>query len=114
MGMQHQQAGNNGEYRVAEKVDGISHFFTIALDHGLQFDNILRRGFTLIKTVQAINNRQYTDHKIETEIYHRDILPQSRNKLYHHDGKSSSRSTMSTFRIIILTAKTQMPPDPLP
>ena len=55
MSMQHQQAGNNGEQRVAEKVDGISHFFTIALDHDLQFGNILGCGFCAGKNC--------TDHK---------------------------------------------------
>lgn len=35
MGVQQQQAGNNGQNRVTEKVDGMGHFFTIALDQGL-------------------------------------------------------------------------------
>lgn len=92
MSMQHQQAGNNGEQRVAEKVDGISHFFTIALDHGLQFGNILGCGFAPVKTVQTINDRQHADHKIKTDIYHRNIIPQGKDKQYHRDEKRSYRA----------------------
>ena len=104
MGVQQQQAGNNGEYRIAEKVDGISHFLTIALDHSLEFDNIFGCGFPLVKTVQTINDRQYAEHKIQTDIRHRDILPQGRNKQYHRDGILNSRSAISARRVMPLKA----------
>ena len=76
MGVQQQQAGNNGEYCVTEQVDGISHFFTIAFDHDLQLGNIFRRSLALIKAVQGINNRQHSKNKIQTDIRHPRIVTQ--------------------------------------
>ena len=76
MGEQQQQAGNNGEYRITEQVDGMTHFFTIALDHHLQFCDILRCDLSLHKAIQAINNRQHPDNKIDTDIHNPTILTQ--------------------------------------
>ena len=118
MGMQQHQAGSNGEQRIAKKVDGMAHFLTIALDHGLQFDNILGCSFPLVKAIQTINDRQYAEHKIKTDIRHRDILPQRRNKQYHRDGKSHSRAAisraaMSERRIMRLKMGTYVSTDPV-
>ena len=98
MGMQQHQAGSNGEQRIAEKVNGMTHFFAIALDHGLQFYNILGCGLPLVKTVQTINDRQYAEHKIKTDIRHRNILPQGRNKQYHRDEKLNSQAAIQVRR----------------
>jgi len=82
MGEQQQQAGNNGEYCITEQVDGMSHFFTIALNHRLQFFDILRRDLSLDKAIQAINNRQHTDNKIDTDIHNPTILTQLNAEQY--------------------------------
>jgi hypothetical protein len=82
MGVQQQQAGNNGEYCITEQVDGMSHFFTIALDHRLQFFDILRCDLSLDKAIQAINNRQHPDNKIETDIHNPAILTQLKAEQY--------------------------------
>ena len=100
--MQQQQAGDDGQYRVTEQVDRITHFLTITLDHDLQFGNILGRGFPLLKAIQTKNDRQYAEYKIKTDIRHRDILPQGRNKQYHRNEKFHSRAAISKHRIMRL------------
>jgi len=82
MGEQQQQAGNNGEYRITEQVDGMSHFFTIAFDHRLQFFDILRCDLSLDKAIQAISNRQHPDNKIKIDIHKPIILTQLNAEQY--------------------------------
>jgi len=82
MGVQQQQAGNYGEYCVTEQVDGMSHFFTIALDHRLQFCDILRCDFSLDKGIKAIQNRQHPDNKIKIDIHKPTILTQLNAEQY--------------------------------
>ncbi len=52
------------------------HFFTIALDHRLQFYDIFGRDLSLDKAIQAINDRQHADDKIDTDIHNLVILTQ--------------------------------------
>ncbi len=54
----------------------MSHFFSVALDHGLQFFDISRRDLSLHKAVQTVNNRQHSDNKIETDIHNAAIVTQ--------------------------------------
>ncbi len=54
---------------MTEQVDGMTHFFTIALDHQLQFFDIFRCGLSLKEPIQAIYYRQQTEKKIDTEVH---------------------------------------------
>lgn len=76
MSMQQHQSGKDGEYGVTEQVNRITHFFTIAFDHGLQLGNIFRRGLASVKAVQGVNNRQHSKDKIQTDIRHSGIVTQ--------------------------------------
>jgi len=54
----------------------MTHFFTISLDHRLQFIDFLRCDLSLDKAIQAINNRQHPDNKIDTDIHNPAIVTQ--------------------------------------
>ena len=79
---QQQQARNNGQYRITEQVDGMPHFFTIALDHRLQVFDFFRRRLSLDETIQAINNRQHPENKIDTDIHNSNIVTQLNGEQY--------------------------------
>jgi hypothetical protein len=69
VGEQQQQAGNYREYRVTEQVNGMAHFFTISLDHRLQFLDFFGRLLSLDKAVQAINDRQHPENEVDTDVH---------------------------------------------
>ena len=54
----------------------MSHVFTIAIDHRLQLFDIFRRHLSLHQAVQAINNRQHPENKIDTDIHNATIVTQ--------------------------------------
>ena len=60
----------------------MSHFFTIALDHRLQFFDITRCDLSLDEAIQAINNRQYPENKIHTDIHNSSIVAQLNGEQY--------------------------------
>ena len=66
----------------------MTHFFTIALDHRLQFIDILRCDLSPDKAIQAINNRQHPDNKIDADIHNPTIVTQ----LYGEQYKESKWS----------------------
>ena len=61
---------------MTEQVDGMTHIFTIALDHRLQFFDIFRCGPSLNEPIQAICYRQQSEKKIDTEIHNPVIVTQ--------------------------------------
>jgi hypothetical protein len=77
---QQQQSGNYRYYRITEQVDGMPHFFTISLNHRLQFFDFFRRNFSLVQAIQAIKNCQHPDNKIDTYIPKLTILTQLNRK----------------------------------
>jgi hypothetical protein len=81
MRVQQQQTGNNRQYRITKQMNPMTHFFTISLNHYGQFFNVFRRRFSLIKTIQPINNREHSDHKIYTDI-HVAMVTELMNKQY--------------------------------
>jgi hypothetical protein len=76
MSEQQQQACNNGQYRITEQVDGIPHFFTIAFDHRLQFFDFFRCRLSLDEAIQAINNSQHPESKVDTDTHNPGIVTQ--------------------------------------
>ena len=68
---------------MTEQVDGMTHFFTIALDHHLQFFDILWCDLSLDKTIQAINNRQHPENIIDTDIHNPTIITQLNGQQYN-------------------------------
>jgi len=58
------------------------HFFTIALDHRLQLFDITRRDLSLDEAIQAINNCQYPENKIHTDIHNSSIVTQLNDEQY--------------------------------
>jgi hypothetical protein len=79
---QKQYASNDGENRITDQVDGMAHFFTIALDHRLQFFDFFRRDFSLDKAIEAITNAQHSKNKIDTDIHKSAIVTQLDSKQY--------------------------------
>jgi len=68
----------------------MTHFFTIALDHRLQFIDILRCDLSPDKAIQAINNRQHPDNKIDTDIHNPTIVTQLNGEQYKESKWSVS------------------------
>ena len=60
----------------------MTHFFTITLDHCLQFNDFFRCDLSLDKAIQAINNGQHPDKKIETDIHNPAIITQLKGEQY--------------------------------
>ena len=79
---QKQYASNDGEYRITDQVDGMTHFFTIALDHRLQFFDFFRRDLSLDKAIDAITNAQHPENKIDTDIHKSAIVTQLNGEQY--------------------------------
>ena len=60
----------------------MSHFFTIALDHGLQFFNISGSDLSLHEAIQAISYCQHPENKIHTDIHNSSIVAQLNGEQY--------------------------------
>ncbi len=73
----------------------MTHFFTIALDHRLQFFDFFRCDLSLDKAIQAINNRQHPENKIDTDIHNPTIVTQLNGEQY----KESKWSVLIDFII---------------
>ena len=58
------------------------HFFTIAFDQRLQFFDFFGRDLSLVKTIQAIGDREHPDDKIDTDIHNPAILTQLIDEQY--------------------------------
>lgn len=54
----------------------MTHFFTIAFDHRLQFFDFFRCDLSLDKAIQAINNGQHPDNKVDTDIHYSTMVTQ--------------------------------------
>ncbi len=67
---------------MTEQVDGMTHFFTIAFDHRLQFIDIFGCDLSLDEAVQAINNRQHSENYIDTDIHNPRIITQLKDEQY--------------------------------
>lgn len=65
-------------------MDGMAHFFTIALDHRLQFFYFFWCDLSLDKAIQAISNRQHAENKIDIAVHNPTIVIQmfTANSLY--------------------------------
>jgi hypothetical protein len=68
----------------------MTHSFTIALDHRLQFIDILRCDLSPDKAIQAINNCQHPDNKIDTDIHNPTIVTQLNGEQYKESKWSVS------------------------
>ena len=60
----------------------MTHFFTIAFDHRLQFFDIFRCDLSLDEAIQAIKNRQHPENKIDTDIHNPGIVTQLKGEQY--------------------------------
>jgi hypothetical protein len=104
MRVQQQQTGNNRQYRITKQMNPMTHFFTIALNHYGQFFNTFRRSLALIKAIQTINDRQHSDHKINTDI-HAAILTELIDKQYRQNAYVAkhchNRSWITAFKFRI-------------
>ena len=104
MRVQQQQTGNDRQYRITKQMNPMTHFFTIALNHYGQLFNIFRRSLALIKAIQPINDRQHSDHKINTDI-HAAILTELIDKQYRQNAYVAkhchNRSWITAFKFRI-------------
>jgi len=60
----------------------VPHFLTITLYHRLQFFDFFRRRLSLDEAIQAINNRQHPENKIDTDIHNSTIVTQLNGEQY--------------------------------
>jgi hypothetical protein len=81
---------------MAEHVNGMTHFFAIALNHRLQLFDILRCDLSLDKPIQAITNRQHPDNQSNTEIHNTTIVTQLSYELYKESKCSVYFSILDT------------------
>jgi hypothetical protein len=85
MGEQQHQAGNNGQYRITEQVDGMSHFLAITLDHRLQFFDIFRGTLALDKAIYAIGYCQDSENEIKAGTHSAVIVTQLKGEQYREE-----------------------------
>ena len=80
-------------------MNGVCHFFTITLDQRLQFFDFLGCDLSLDITIDAINDRQHPDNKIDFTHHNLAMVTQLDGEQYQESNQSMSIETVNIRNI---------------